>query len=364
MQKAPVDADNNLSRKSPEKAPLYLMKDEGGFLPVFKNFILYLQQITTVMEKTKVCLIINPVSGTESKKNIPEEAASALDQKKFDLIIRITGYPGHANEIAREAVKNNFAYVLTAGGDGTVNEVAKALVNTNTVLGIIPFGSGNGLARDLNIPLDSEKAIRIVLEGNIRTIDYGKANEHIFFCTCGVGFDAFISDKFAEEKKRGPLGYVRNIVEGAIDFKSEEYKIIHDEGSLVERAFLVTCANASQYGNEVYIAPDADMEDGKMNVSILKPLNANEIPQTTLQLFTKNIDKNSKMISLLTSSLTIKRKQPGVMHVDGEPIESGKEINVKIFHKGLNVFAPKVSKKKQPKEKENIFNAITRWLNV
>lgn len=316
------------------------------------------------MEKTKVCVIINPVSGTESKKNIPEEVAAAFDQTQFDIIIRITGYPGHATEIAKDAVKNKFAYVLTVGGDGTVNEVAKALVNTDTVLGIIPFGSGNGLARDLHLSMDSEKAIKTILDGNIRTIDYGSANEHIFFCTCGVGFDAFISDKFAEDKKRGPLGYVRNIVEGVIDFRSEEYEITHDEGTLNERAFLVTCANASQYGNEVYIAPGADMEDGKMNVSILKPLNANEIPQTTLQLLTKNIDKNSKMISLLTSNLTIKRSKPGMLHVDGEPVEAGKEINVTIYQKGLKVFAPKQLEVKPPKEKENIFTAITRWLNV
>mgnify|MGYP001361993727 FL=1 len=316
------------------------------------------------MEKTRVCVIINPVSGTESKKNIPEEVASAFDQTQFDVVIRITGYPGHATEIAKQAVKNKFAYVLTAGGDGTVNEVAKALVNTDTVLGIIPFGSGNGLARDLRISMDSEKAIQTILDGNVRTIDYGSANGHIFFCTCGVGFDAFISDKFAEEKKRGPLGYVRNIVEGVIEFRSEEYEITHDGGTLNERAFLLTCANASQYGNEVYIAPGADMEDGKMNVSILKPLNPNEIPQTTLQLFTRNIDKNSKMISLLTSSLTIKRKKSGVLHVDGEPVSTGKEIEVKIFHKGLRVFAPKQVEEKPPKEKENIFTAITRWINV
>lgn len=316
------------------------------------------------MEKTRVCVIINPVSGTESKKNIPEEVASAFDQTQFDVIIRITGYPGHATEIAKQAVKNKFAYVLTVGGDGTVNEVAKALVNTDTILGIIPFGSGNGLARDLHISIDSEKAIQTILEGNVRTIDYGSANGHIFFCTCGVGFDAFISDKFAEEKKRGPLGYVRNIVEGVVEFRSEEYEITHDEGTLNERAFLLTCANASQYGNEVYIAPGADMEDGKMNVSILKPLNPNEIPQTTLQLFTRNIDKNSKMISLVTSNLIIKRKKPGILHVDGEPVNTKKDIEVKMYHKGLKVLAPKQVEEKPVKERENIFTAITRWMNI
>lgn len=317
------------------------------------------------MSKDKVCLIINPISGNESKRSLPEEFASSFEQTKYDVYIRITGYAGHATEIAREAVRDNFKFVITAGGDGTVNEVAKELINTDTILGIIPFGSGNGLARDLNIPLDASKAINIIREGNIRTIDYGSANGNIFFCTCGVGFDAFISDRFAEDKKRGPLGYVRNIVEGVIEFKSEKYKIIHDEGELHEKAFLLTCANASQYGNEAYIAPYADMEDGKMNVSILKPLNPNEIPQTTFQLFTKNIDKNSKMISLLTNQLTIVREKEGVMHVDGEPLESGKEINVKIFSKGLKVFAPNnVSKSGKGKDRENIFDAINRWFGV
>lgn len=314
------------------------------------------------MKKTKVCVIINPVSGTESKKSIPEEVAAAFDQKIFDVFIRITGYPGHATEIAKQAVKKNYKYVITAGGDGTVNEVAKALVGTDTVLGIIPFGSGNGLARELNIPLDAEKAIAIILKARVRTIDYGVANGHIFFCTCGFGFDAFISDKFADEKKRGPIGYVRNVLEGVVDFKSEEYEITYDEGSLTERAFVLTCANASQYGNEAYIAPDADMEDGKMNVSILKPLTAFEIPQTTLQLFTKNIDKNSKMISLVTKELHIRRKRAGTMHVDGEPVETESEINVKIVPQGLKVIAPAEEKKKK-RENENIFNALTRWFN-
>lgn len=314
------------------------------------------------MEKNKVCVIINPVSGTDSKKNIPEVIAKAFDQKVIDVIIRITGYPGHATEIAKSAVAEGFKYVITVGGDGTVNEVAKALINTETFLGIIPFGSGNGLARELNISMNSDEAIATILKGNTRTIDYGIANEHIFFCTCGVGFDAFISDRFAEDKKRGPLGYVRNVLESVIDFKSEEYEIIHDNGSLKERAFVVTCANASQYGNDAYIAPEANLEDGKMNISILKPLNALEIPQTTLQLFTKNIDKNSKMNTFVTSHLTIHREKAGMMHVDGEPIKTGKTIEVEIKHKGLHVLAPPTSITKRANE--NIFSALTRWLNT
>lgn len=307
-----------------------------------------------------MCLIINPISGTESKKDLPGEIAAAFNQRQNDVIIRITGYPEHAKEIAKDAVKDDFKYVLVAGGDGTVNEVATALIDTNTILGIIPFGSGNGLARELGISMDTKTAIRIIQKGNTRTIDYGIANGRTFFCTCGVGFDAFISDKFAEGKKRGPLVYLRNIVESVVDFKSEEYEIIYDDGFIRERAFVVTCGNASQYGNDAYIAPGADLEDGKMNVSILKPLNALEIPQTTIQLFTKNIDKNSKMTTLLTGGLKIKRSAPGVMHVDGEPIKTGAEIEVKIVSKGLKVLAPSPARIKK-KGNEAIFNALTRW---
>ncbi len=316
------------------------------------------------MPKEKICLIINPISGTESKKNIPEEVAAAFDQREYDIFIRITGYPDHATEIALEAAEKKYKNVLVAGGDGTVNEVAKALIHSDTALGIIPFGSGNGLARELGIPMDPEKAIDIILRAHTRTIDYGIANGHIFFCTCGFGFDAFISDRFAEGKKRGPLGYVRNILESVVDFRSEEYEITSDNETITERAFILTCANASQYGNDAHIAPGACMDDGMINVSILKPLNAIEIPQTTLQLFTNNIDKNSKMTSLVTRNLLIKRSRAGVMHVDGEPVNTGNEIKVETIHQGLKVLAPDNDlREKRRKESENIFNSLTRWFN-
>lgn len=317
------------------------------------------------MAKEKACLIINPVSGTESKKNIPEFVASAIDQKLVELNIHITGYAGHAIEIAKRAVKENYKFVIAAGGDGTINEIARTLVDTETALGILPLGSGNGLARDLGIPMDLDKALDIILKENSRIIDYGVVNGHIFFCTCGFGFDALISDRFAEDKRRGPFGYVRNILESVVDFKADEYVITYDDGSLTEKAFILTCANASQYGNEAHIAPGASLDDGKMNVSLLKPLNALEIPQTTLQLFTKNIDKNSKMISLVTKNLKVQRSRPGVMHVDGDPVNTDSEINVHIVHKGLKVFAPSEIEPpaRSRKEIENILNTFTRWFN-
>ena len=319
------------------------------------------------MPKKKVCVIINPVSGTGAKQSIPEKIASAFDPEKYDVIIRFTGYAGHATEITKNAVKEEYKYVIAAGGDGTVNEIAKALVGTPCVLGIIPLGSGNGLARDLNISMSIDKSIETISKGVKRNIDYGIANEHIFFCTCGVGFDAFVSEKFADEKMRGPIGYVKNILESVIDFKSEIYELVYDGKTIKEEAFVVTCANASQYGNEAYIAPGADMEDGKMNVSLIKPINALEMPQTTIQLFTKNLHKNNKVIQILTSELLIRRSRSGAMHIDGESVDAGKEINVKIVHKGLYVLAPKKKKdedEKRPAENDPIFGPFTRWFGL
>ena len=316
------------------------------------------------MPKKKVCVIINPVSGTGGKASIPVKINSAFDPKKYDVIIRYTGYAGHATEIAKKAVKENFKYVIAAGGDGTVNEIARALVGTSCVLGIIPLGSGNGLARDLHISMNIDKAIETISEGDERKIDYGIANDEIFFCTCGVGFDAFVSERFADEKMRGPIGYVKNILESVIDFKSEEYELTYDGKTIKERAFVVTCANASQYGNEAYIAPGADMEDGKMNVALIKPINAFEMPQTTIQLFTKSLHKNNKVIHFLTSDLVIKRNRSGSMHIDGESIDAGKEITVKIIPKGLHVLAPKKEKgEKRPLENDPVLSVFLRWFS-
>jgi hypothetical protein len=206
---------------------------------------------------------------------------------------------------------------------------------------------------------DAEETVEFLIENGFGYIAI--YNEEIVAFTLATT----LSGRFAEDKKRGPLGYVRNVLESVVDFRAEEYEITYDEGSLTEKAFILTCANASQYGNEAYIAPNASMDDGMMNVSILKPLNALEIPQTTIQLFTKNIEKNSKMISLLTQKLHIKRASPGLMHMDGEPVLTDSEIEVRVIPKGLNVFTPTPSEinEKKRKENETIFNSLTRWFN-
>lgn len=311
-------------------------------------------------KKKKIYIIINPVSGTKSKKGLPEKTMM-LDPHVFDVHMFMTGYEGHASQIAKEAVENKIDYVIAVGGDGTINEVARVLVNTDVIFGIIPSGSGNGLARDLKIPLNHRKAIEIIKQNNVKTIDYGIANDNIFFCTCGVGFDAEVSEKVLSQSSRGKLMYAKSMVNVFYKFKPQKYRVTASDQVFEGEAFLVTCANASQYGNDTFIAPHADIQDGMMNIAILKPLSALNLPQTAIQMMSKNIENNSKLVEIITPEVLIEREKEGVMHLDGNAIQTGKEITVKIVNKGLNVLVP-TEVPKSGFDAQSFFTNITRWI--
>ena len=288
----------------------------------------------------RITVIINPVSGTTSKKRIPELVNQYIPSDKFEKQFFYTKYQGHAFELANQAVKDNVNCVIAVGGDGTVNEVARALVESSSVLGIVPMGSGNGLARDLFIPMDIRKALEVIRKGNRRTIDYCKANDRIFFCTCGIGFDALVSERFAKRKQRGPFAYMRSVIAEYLQFTPDTYEIIFENEVLIKKAFLVTCANASQYGNNAYIAPQADMNDGMMDVAILSPFSPLDIGNILIQMFTKQMAKNSKTQYYRSKKLTLRRKKPGIIHIDGELVLMDEVISLKAYHNGLHVMVP------------------------
>ena len=214
--------------------------------------------------KKKIVFIMNPISGTGSKKGIPEAIDRYIDKELFDYEIRTTEYAGHACHIATEAKEQGVDVAVAVGGDGTVNEVGRAIVESDTALGIIPCGSGNGLARHLMLPMNVKKCLQLINTCEIHRLDYGKINEHYFFCTCGMGFDAFVSQKFAQAGKRGPITYAENILREGLKYQPETYEIEDETGVHRYKAFLISCANASQYGNNAYIAPDASMKDFQM----------------------------------------------------------------------------------------------------
>jgi len=313
-------------------------------------------------EKKKIYIIVNPVSGKSkrAKQKLSEKAFPLIDPHKYDIHFMFTAYAGHANEIARQAVKENVSCVVAVGGDGTVNEVARALVGSDTVLGIIPLGSGNGLARDLHISTNPVKAMQILSEGNIIEMDYGIANDLIFFCTCGVGFDATVAYNVGGKKSRGFLMYMKEMTDIFFKQKPQTYELVYPDGNIKEQMFLVTCANAGQYGYNAYIAPHADVQDGLFDIAVLHPINLLNVPRIGAQMFAKNIDDNKKMTSFKVSELTIIREKEGPMHLDGDAHKMGKEINIKIVPKGLKVIVPKNPPKKNPLDPSEMFLKVLR----
>ena len=309
-----------------------------------------------------ITFIINPISGTQSKHEIPDLIDRILDKERFEYEVCITEYAGHAAELAKARAAQGDDIVVAVGGDGTVNEVARSLVHTETALGIIPCGSGNGLARHLCIPMDIRKALDIINQAQIEAFDYGVINGLPFFCTCGMGFDAFISLKFAESGKRGPITYVENVLREGLKYKPETYEIIDDNGTTRYKAFLIACANASQYGNNAYIAPGATMKDGEMDVIVMEPFDALEAPQIAADLFMKTLGNNSKIKTFRTRNLTIHRQGPGAIHYDGDPIMTNSDIDVHIEHLGIRIVAnPDVPEDKA--EPNMVLNAFSDFFN-
>lgn len=287
--------------------------------------------------KKKILLIVNPISGTKSKVDAPSLINTYINKDLFDFDIRFTEYPGHATQMAREAVDEHYDIVAAVGGDGTVNEVARSLVNTPTALAVIPCGSGNGLARHLFIPMRPKEAIDILNDCVIRKLDYGTINDYPFFCTCGMGFDAYISQKFAEAGKRGPTTYVEYVLREGLKYKPETYEIQDDQGVTFQKAFLISVANASQYGNNAYIAPQASMSDGLMDVVIMEPFDILDAPQISIDLLNKTLDKCSKIKTFRSKHIHIHRSNPGVVHYDGDPVMMGRDIDINIHPGGINI---------------------------
>ena len=306
-----------------------------------------------------ILFIINPKSGTDRKIYIRQSIGRHIDTKKYDYKIRYTEYAGHAEVIAREATTAGIDIVVAVGGDGTVNEVARALIHTNTALGIIPCGSGNGLARHLQLPIDPEGAIKMINAGIIKSLDYGTMNGLPFFCTCGMGFDAFVSMKFAHSGKRGLISYIENTLRETLTYKPDTYTLRFDDTEVQQRAFVIACANASQYGNNAFIAPAASMSDGLMDITVLEPFPPIEAPQLALQLFNGTLTTNSRVKTFKAKKVRITRKGNDPVHVDGDPLTTAQEIEVEIHPQGINM----VVNPSAPARRLNLLQVFSDQLN-
>lgn len=292
-----------------------------------------------------IAFIINPISGSKetqnAKRKLPKLILQTLDKEQWLPNISFTEYASHATELARQYARMGFDVVVAVGGDGTVNEVAQGLKNTNTAMGVIPMGSGNGFARHLNIPIRPNKAIEMLNHAEPIYVDYGIANERLFVSTCGTGFDALIADHFASSTKRGFATYLQNILKDAFSYAPQTYKIIADGVELNHTAFLITFANANQWGYEALIAPKASVQDGKMDIMLMSRHAILGSASLAIRLFAGSINDSHFMDTIRAKEVTLIREEKTPFHIDGDPIEMEKDIHIRIVPDGLKVMVEK-----------------------
>lgn len=290
----------------------------------------------------KARLIINPISGTRSKAGLDRMVIDSLSPLGWEVEVVYTKGHGDATRLALAAIEKKCDAVLAAGGDGTINETAAALCGTGVVLGILPCGSGNGLARHLGIPIDLREGLKVIHEDHPTDIDYATVNDRKFFCTCGVGFDAAVSAAFARKKTRGKFTYLQSTFETYASYEPEFYTIRANGKKLTEKAFLVAVCNASQYGNNAYIAPSASINDGLLDVTIIHAGNTLSTALVGVDMMTGMIERNMLIQTFRTDNIIIERERRGPSHLDGEPLEMDDCLDIRCHHNGLRVFTPTV----------------------
>jgi len=289
--------------------------------------------------KSNIIFIINPISGGKKKSDLPLLIDQYLDKNKFAPIYAFTEYVGHAAELTEEAEKKAYDIIVAVGGDGTINEVASKLVHSEKILAIIPFGSGNGLARFLNIPLVAKKAIELINRGVHQLIDTAELNGKRFFNMAGMGFDAHLSAVFAGNKKRGLKSYVELGFKEITTYKAQPYHIEIDGVSYDNDAFAISIANSSQYGNNVYISPKSSLTDGYLDVCIIHPISLLKLPILAFQMITGKTHQSSLVKIIRGKHIKILRNAPNAVHLDGEPLQLGQELEIKIIPASLKILS-------------------------
>jgi diacylglycerol kinase (ATP) len=266
----------------------------------------------------KLLFIINPKAG----KKLGPELLPLIEQKlkgKLQYEIALWKNVEEFGIIADKLKNGGFTDAIAVGGDGTVNMVGKTVLGTTISLGILPAGSGNGLARSLKLPMKKEKALDAIVEGKTSVVDSGEVNGSSFFCTSGVGFDAHIGNLFATSTTRGLKTYIKIIRKEFRTYEPQTYLIKTEKEEIERTAFLITVGNAGQYGNDFYIAPGAKMNDGIFHISILRPFKLFQVAGLVTKILQGKADKSKLMETFSCKELTISRKKKDFVHYDGEP---------------------------------------------
>lgn len=289
----------------------------------------------------KTRFIYNPRSGHNAKNpRLLARAREFIRERGLDADVVLTERPRHATELARRAVAEGCGLVVAIGGDGTLNETAAGLVGTDAVFGLIPCGSGNGLGRHLGIPGPGKGAFRTLLEGRVREIDTGEVNGLPFFNAMGLGFDAEIADRFNRLTRRGLPAYVRTTLGLLARYRAQSYRIRNGAASLDTPAFILTVANSDQYGNDCYIAPGARVDDGQLDLTVIKRAHVFNAVPLAARLFLGNIGGSGSVVRLHGDHFTIERPAPGLIHTDGETHAAAATLEITVRPRSLRIMVP------------------------
>jgi len=282
----------------------------------------------------KIRFIINPISGTGKQKGIEKFMIKHLEN--FEIIY--TQKAGDATRISKEAANDNIDAIIAVGGDGTVNECLNALVNTNTALGVIPCGSGNGFAYHIGMERNIEKAVIQLKNTKIEVIDSCTANGFPFVNVSGIGFDSHIANLFLTLTKRGFVNYVKLVIR-ELSYKAKEYTINYNNIERKVKAYIIAFANASQYGNDAKISPMANFQDGLLDFVILKEFPKWKIPFFLLKVATGKAHLSKYVEIIQCQKMTISAENT-LLHLDGEPFKASNPIEVTILPKSLKILMP------------------------
>jgi diacylglycerol kinase (ATP) len=292
-------------------------------------------------EVKNVLFIVNKYSGTGYQPHVEGRMATACENLNIECTIRFTAGPGHATELAKEGVTKKFDSVIAVGGDGTVNEVARGLIHTATPMGIIPKGSGNGLARHLGIAMKIEPALNQVLTGKVCSIDTFKLNDRLSLNVSGIGFDGHIANLFSVGTKRGFWGYTKLVMREYLRFR--EFDAVWEEGdkpAVTKKSFMIAIANASQYGNNARVAPLASIADQSLQLAIIRKVPAQRGFHFGYQMFTGKLETGKDYESLSFQKGIINLPTPIAFHVDGEPCGHASSFKIEIMPNSLNMIVP------------------------
>ncbi|MFZ6011563.1 MAG: diacylglycerol/lipid kinase family protein [Bacteroidota bacterium] len=293
-------------------------------------------------EINKVLFIVNKFSGGGFRPEVEGRIIDVCEKQDVECTIEFTQSRGHATTLAREAVDKKFKMVIAVGGDGTVNEVARGLLHTDVPMGIIPKGSGNGLARHLGIPMKVLPAIKSVFNSQVIVMDTFRMNGKLSLNVSGIGFDGHIANLFAGNKKRGLKGYTKITLKEFNQFKEFEVNILTEGQSFKRKAFVIAIANSSQYGNNARIAPAASVTDELLHVNILKKVPPYRF-DFVYAFFNGTIDRTSYCEMMEVKEMEIAASQPLPFHVDGEPCGHADRFNISIQPRSLQILVPSQS---------------------